>query len=163
MSLELKPETLKKIDSIIPKYPVMRSAVLPLLHIIQEEKGYICKSAIEWVADKLGLQPINVFEVVTFYPMFRQEPIGKVHIKVCRTLSCALGGSYQTRDILMEKLACAENGTSPDGQFTVEFVECLANCGKGPVVQVDETMHEGITPEKAAAFADEIKKQATAR
>ena len=94
--MKLKPETLSRIDEVITHYPVKRSAVLPLLHLIQEDVGWISPEATEWVAAKLSLQPINVLEVVTFYPMFRQKPIGRRHIKVCRTLSCALLGGYTT-------------------------------------------------------------------
>src|ERR1043165_5732625 len=94
--MNLKPETLRRIDDVITHYPVKRSAVLMLLHAIQEDVGYIPEGAIDWVAAKLDLQPINVYEVVTFYPMFRQKPIGRRHIKVCRTLSCALMGGYKT-------------------------------------------------------------------
>src|SRR5437588_5197210 len=83
--MNLKPETLKRIDEVIPHYPVKRSAVLMLLHAIQEDVGFIPDEAIDWVAAKLELQPINVYEVVTFYPMFRRKPIGRRHIKVCRT------------------------------------------------------------------------------
>ena len=78
--MNLRPETLQKIDEVIPHYPVKRSAVLPLLHLIQEDAGFISSGAIEWVAAKLELQPINVYEVVTFYPMFRRKPIGRRHI-----------------------------------------------------------------------------------
>ena len=94
--MKLKTETLSRIDEVITHYPVKRSAVLPLLHLIQEDVGWISPEATEWVAAKLDLQPINVLEVVTFYPMFRQKPIGRRHIKVCRTLSCALLGGYTT-------------------------------------------------------------------
>ncbi len=95
--MNLKPETLRKIDEAITHYPSKRSATLPLLHLIQEDVGLHLRSeAIEWIAAKLELQPINVYEVVTFYPMFRQKPIGRRHIKVCRTLSCALMGGYRT-------------------------------------------------------------------
>ena len=94
--MNLKPETLARIDEVIPHYPSKRSATLPLLHLIQEDVGYIPQEAIEWVAARLELQPINVYEVVTFYPMFRQKPIGRRHVKVCRTLSCALLGAYRT-------------------------------------------------------------------
>src|SRR5277367_1978352 len=88
-------------DELITHYPVSkRSASLPLLHLWQETFGYISPEGIEWIAAKLGLQPINILELVTFYPMFRQHPVGKVHIRVCRTLSCALGGAYELRDHL---------------------------------------------------------------
>src|SRR6201999_812149 len=91
-------------DELISHYPVSkRSASLPLLHLWQETFGYISPEGIEWIAYKLSLQPINILELVTFYPWFRQHPVGKVHIRVCRTLSCALGGAYELRDHLLKK------------------------------------------------------------
>ncbi|MGZ8920932.1 MAG: NADH-quinone oxidoreductase subunit NuoE family protein, partial [Limisphaerales bacterium] len=90
------PDALEReIEELINHYPVKRSASLMLLHALQEHFGYLSKQAIEWTAAKLELQPINIYELVTFYPMFRQAPIGKHHLKVCRTLSCALGGSHK--------------------------------------------------------------------
>src|SRR5208282_5852940 len=81
---------------VITHYPVKRSAAMPLLHLVQEEQGFISQEAIEWIAAKLEVEPVNIYELVTFYPMFRQKPIGRRHIKVCRTLSCALLGAYRT-------------------------------------------------------------------
>jgi len=86
MELELKPETLEKIDKLIPRYPEKRSASLPLMHLVQEDLGYIPREAVEWIAEKLEIQPINIYELLTFYPMFRDKPAGKFHIRVCRTL-----------------------------------------------------------------------------
>lgn len=161
--MDLKPETLERIDKQIARYPDKRSMTLPMLHIIQEEKGHISKEAIAFIAEKLDLQPMQVFEVVTFYPMFRQEPIGKKHVKVCRTLSCALQGCYKTAEALQEQLSCGMHETSEDGNFTIEFVECLASCGTAPVVQVNETMHHNITPEKALELATELKQEVGAQ
>ncbi len=145
-----------EIDEIITHYPVKRSASLMLLHALQEHFGYLSKEAIEWTAAKLDLQPINIFELVTFYPMFRQEPVGKHHLKVCRTLSCALGGSYQLHRHLCEKLGLDSHAhgpqTTPDGKFTVEFVECLASCGTAPVMMCNETFHEGVSKEASDAI-----------
>lgn len=155
--MDLKAETLERIERLIPRYPEKRSLVLPLLHIIQEERGYICDSSMEWVAQKLDIQPMAVLEVLTFYPMFRRKPIGKIHVKVCRTLPCALNGAYSLCEQLQKKLECKLGETSPDGNFTIEFVECIANCGTGPVVQVDETMHENVSPEKVDAFVEQLK------
>ena len=84
--MNLRPDTLRQIDEVITHYPVKRSAALPLLHLVQEDQGCISSAAIEWIAGRLELQPINIYELVTFYPMFRQQPIGRRHIKVCRTL-----------------------------------------------------------------------------
>jgi len=149
------------IDRLLPRYPQKRSAMLMVLHAIQEEQGYISKEAMEWTAQKLGVTPIQVYEVVTFYPMFRQAPIGRRHVKVCRTLSCALRGAYKVCDSLQENLACGLGQTSADGNFTVEFVECVAACGSAPVVMVDDQLHENITPEKAPDFAAKLKTETT--
>lgn len=159
--MNLKPETLEKIEKLIPKYPDLRSCTLPLCHLIQEDQGYISQEAMEWIAAKLNLQPIQVYEVVTFYPMFRRKPIGKVHVKVCRTLSCALLGSYKVCEHLEKELGCKRGGTSADGNYTLEFVECMADCGKGPVVQVDDELHEHVTPEKVDTLVEAIKQRVT--
>ena len=137
-----------ELDELTTHYPEKRSASLMFLHALQEQFGFISKEAIEWTAKKLGLQPINVYELVTFYPMFRQEPLGKTQIKVCRTLSCALAGSGELRTILCQKLGLDAHKhvaqTTSDGKFTVEFVECLASCGTAPVVMVNEDLYEKV-------------------
>ncbi len=143
-----------EIDELISHYPVnKRSASLMLLHATQEEFGYISKEAIEWIAKKLELQPINVYELVTFYPMFRQEPAGKYVLKVCRTLSCALGGSHKLHDHLCTKFGMDPHKhglqTSKDGKFSVEFVECLASCGTAPVMMCNDDFYEGVSNDKA--------------
>jgi NADH-quinone oxidoreductase subunit E len=161
--MNLKPETLKRIDELITHYPVKRSAVLMLLHAIQEDVGYISKEAQEWVAQKLELQPINVYEVVTFYPMFRQQPIGRRHIKVCRTLSCALMGGYKTCEAFEKEFNTHRGEISPDGEVTIEFVECLASCGTAPVVMIDDDLHEKVDGAKAKQLSDQIKADAAKR
>jgi NADH-quinone oxidoreductase subunit E len=157
--MTLKPETFQRIDEVITHYPSKRSAVLPLLHLIQEDVGYISDQAMEWIAQKLELQPINVYEVVTFYPMFRRKPIGRRHIKVCRTLSCALMGSYKVCDEFKKEFGVELNEVSADGETTIEFVECLASCGTAPAVMIDEELHEKVDTVKARALAAEIKKR----
>lgn len=150
---KVPPQLESEIDELITHYPVKRSASLMLLHALQEHFGYLSKEAIEWTASKLGLQPINIYELVTFYPMFRQSPIGRHHLKVCRTLSCALGGSYKLHEHLCNKLGLDSHGhgpqTTPDGKFTVEFVECLASCGTAPVMMCNEDFHEGVSSDRA--------------
>jgi NADH-quinone oxidoreductase subunit E len=162
-SMNLKPATLLRIDEVITHYPVKRSATLPLLHLIQEDVGYISEEAITWVATKLELQPINVYEVVTFYPMFRQKPIGRRHIKVCRTLSCALLGGYKTCEAFEHAFNTHRGEISPDGEVTIEFVECLASCGTAPVVLIDDDLHENVDVAKAKKLSDQIKSEATRR
>ena len=159
MSFSVPASLEAELDELTTHYPVKRSASLMFLHALQEHFGYISKDAVEWTARKLGLQPINVYELVTFYPMFRQEPLGKTHIKVCRTLSCSLAGSAELRERFCTQLGLDPHAhapqTTPDGKFTVEFVECLASCGTAPVVLVNEDLHHKV----CAAEADAILKQ----
>ena len=142
-----------EVDELITHYPQKRSASLMVLHALQEHFGYISKEATEWIARKLDLQPINIYEVVTFYPMFRQHPVGKHQIKVCRTLSCALGGAYKLREHFCQKLGLDPHAhgiqTTKDGKFSVEFVECLASCGTAPVMMCNDDFYEGVSAQKA--------------
>ncbi len=150
-----------EIDELITHYPQKRSASLMLLHALQENFGWISPEAVEWTAKKLGLQPINIYELVTFYPMFRRQPVGKYQIKVCRTLSCALGGSHKLHEHFCERLGLDPHThalqTTPDGKFSVEFVECLAGCGSAPVLMCNDDFYEGVTRTKA----DEIVAKCT--
>jgi NADH-quinone oxidoreductase subunit E len=152
MSFTVPKELETELDEVATHYPQKRSASLMFLHAIQEHFGCVTPEAMEWTAKKLGLEPISIYELVTFYPMFRQEPGGRYQIKICRTLSCALGGSHELRDYICKKLGLDANEHGPqttqDGKFTVEFVECLAGCGSAPVVMVNEEFHEGVTKEK---------------
>ena len=160
--IQIPAELEQKMDAAIARYPSdhSRSAVLPLLHLWQEHFGFISDEAVFWIAEKLRLQPINILEVVTFYPMFRQHPAGKTHIRVCRTLSCAMAGGLELMENLRANLGirCPSNGeemhnpvaVSADGTCSVEFVECLASCHTAPVCMVGEELHEKVSPESAA-------------
>jgi len=190
---------LAQIEEAISHYPVSkRSASLPLLHLWQQHFGFISDEAVSWIATKLELQPINVLELVTFYPMFRRQPAGKTHIRVCRTLSCSMAGSYELRDALaasanidiktwnehMQGHAHGDNShdhspkkltghavhnpghgnpiaVSPDGKFSIEFVECLASCGSAPVVMVNDLFQENIKIADAATLWNTKTSQAT--
>ncbi|NJR41372.1 MAG: NAD(P)H-dependent oxidoreductase subunit E [Akkermansiaceae bacterium] len=155
----ITPELEAEADERISHYPESkRSATLPLLHIVQHKFGYISAPAIDWVAAKLSIEPIKVLEVVSFYPGFRQSAPGKFHIRICRTLSCAMGESYELMERLAELTGIDRSGSdshhhpisvSPCGKFSVEFAECLASCGTAPVCMVNDDFHEGISPEKA--------------
>lgn len=164
--MELPSTLLAQIDEAITHYPVSkRSAVLPVLHLLQHHFGHISEQSIVWTAEKLGLQPVQVMEVVTFYPGFRRSAPGKFHIRVCRTLSCAMAGSYD----LMETLSEAANidrshvdhhhpiAKSPDGVFSIEFAECLASCGTGPVCMFNDDFYEKVGPDEAARLIAEYR------
>jgi NADH-quinone oxidoreductase subunit E len=156
------PSTLEaELGELISHYPQKRSASLMLLHAVQERFGHISRQAVEWVAAKLDLQPINIYELVTFYPMFHQKRVGKYHLRVCRTLSCALGGSYELHEHFCQKLGLDPHGHGPqttkDGKFTVEFVECLASCGTAPVMMCNEKFYEGVSEARAEEILEESK------
>ena len=161
MSFSVPAKLEASLDEVVSRYPQKRSASLMFLHALQEHFGYISKEAVEWTAEKLGLQPINVYELVTFYPMFREEPIGKRHIRICRTLSCALEGSYELREHLCSRLGIDQNAhgpvTSDDGEFTIEFVECLASCGTAPVLMLDDDLHERVSLNRADEIIEKCR------
>jgi NADH-quinone oxidoreductase subunit F len=160
-------------DEAIRRYPPdrQRSAAMPLLHLWQQHFGLLNDEGVNWIAAKLGLQPINILELVTFYPMFRQERVGKTHIRVCRTLSCAMAGSYQ----LMENLCSAAGisrktgqnemhtpvSVSENGDYSIEFVECLASCGTAPACMINETLHENVRPDSAASLLANRRSRST--
>lgn len=158
--MKLKPETIETIEKVIPRYPQKRSAVMPLLHHIQADQGVISNEAVEWVADRLELEPINVLEVVTFFPYFRQQKLGTTHVRVCQTLSCALMGAYKVAENLEKALDCKIGTTRPDGKVTLEYAECLASCGTGPVALVDEDLYENIKAADLDGLVNEIKTRA---
>lgn len=155
-------------DELVAHYPVSkRSAALPLLHLWQNHFGFVDDSGIEWIAAKLDLTPINILELVTFYPWFRREAAGKVIIRVCRTLACAMAGSYDVKEKFCEAVGLdphAEHhgfGTAPpttsDGKFSVEFVECLASCGSAPVALIGDELVENIKPSDVASLVANLK------
>jgi len=169
--MQIPPELTAQIDEAISHYPVSkRSASLPLLHLFQEHFGYISEEAIVWIAEKLELQPIHILELVTFYPMFRRKPPGKNHIRVCKTLSCALAGAEELKTKLCAAtgIACDGHGgchnghgdpvaVSPDGQFSIESVECLASCGTGPVMMVNDDFYEAVTDAEIPTILSQYK------
>jgi NADH-quinone oxidoreductase subunit F len=161
----------RKMDEAIARYPRehRRSASMPLLHLWQEHFGYIGDEAVLWIAEKLGLQPINILELVTFYPMFRQKPPGKTHIRVCRTLSCAVAGSFEVMENLCRNLGIRRPpegeeihdpiAVSADGNYSVEFVECLASCHTAPVCMVGEALLERVDPDSAGGLIRNLEAQ----
>jgi NADH-quinone oxidoreductase subunit E len=161
MSFSVPAALESELNELLTHYPQKRSASLMFLHAVQEHFGYISREAMEWIAARLDLQPINIYELVTFYPMFHQQPQGKNQIRICRTLSCALGGSYKLHEFYCKKLGLDHHvhgpQTTKDGKFTVEFVECLASCGTAPVMMCNDAFHEGVTDAKAEEILGKCK------
>ena len=129
--------------------------MLPALWKVQEQEGSISLEAMAAVAKYLGVHVSRVYGVVTFYTMFHHEPIGRYHIQLCKTLSCALCGKGEILEHLKERLGIDVGETTEDGRFTLSQVECLGSCGTAPVMQVNDTLYENLTPEKV----DEILKE----
>jgi NADH-quinone oxidoreductase subunit E len=135
----LSAESLKRIDREIAKYPAdqKQSAVMSALAIAQDEKGWLANETMNFIAEYLGMPPIAVYEVATFYNMYNLEPIGKYKITVCTNLPCALSGSNDTAAYLKQKLGIDFNQTTSDGKFTLKEGECFGACGDAPVLLVN--------------------------
>jgi len=157
-SVAFSEAVLREMEGILKRYPDKRSALLPVLNIAQREFGWISEPVMTYVAGLLELTPPKVFEVVTFYTLLNQRPVGKCHIQVCRTLSCALMGAEDVVSYLQKKLGIRVGETTPDGLFTLRTVECLASCGTAPMMQVNEAYYENLTREKVDRIVEGFKK-----
>jgi NADH-quinone oxidoreductase subunit E len=149
MAFVLSEEHERELTEILARYPNKMAACIPALHLCQNANGnWLSPDAIQFVADRLELSPAHVKGVVTFYSLFNEHPPGKHQIWVCRTLSCALRGSDEILAHCQMRLGVAVGQTTADGRFTLRTAECLASCGTAPVMQVDKTYYEQLTPEK---------------
>lgn len=152
----LSPQACAEIDRWIAKYPPeqKRSAVMTALRIAQEEHGWLSPELMDAVADYLDMSKVAVYEVATFYSMYDLEPVGRHKISVCTNISCMLRGSDQVMEHLKQRLGIKPGETTPDGRVTLKEVECLAACAGAPMMQVDKTYHEDLTPEKLDTILD---------
>jgi NADH-quinone oxidoreductase subunit E len=153
------PDHLKRAEQIISKYPPGRqaSAVLPLLDLAQRQSGnWLPRVAMDYVAGILGLAPIRVYEVATFYSMFNLEPVGKWFLQICGTTPCWLRGSDDVIRTCERKLGIRMGETTPDGQFTLKEVECLGACVNAPVIQVNDDFYEDLDAAATAKLIDQL-------
>jgi len=162
--IQFDAESLKLVEKIKARYPEgkQKSGLLPILHMAQAEfDGWLSPEVMEYVAGLLDIQPIEVFEVASFYSMFNLKPVGKCVLEVCRTGPCALNGAEDIINHLEQKLNIKAGETTADGMFTLKTVECLAACGGAPVIQVGLDYHENLSIEKVdellETFAQEQK------
>ncbi|OQW62344.1 MAG: NADH-quinone oxidoreductase subunit E [Proteobacteria bacterium HN_bin10] len=146
-----------QIADILSRYPVKRSALLPLLYLAQEKDGYVTEAAMKEIAGILRLTPSQVYETVTFYTMLNLKPVGTFHIQVCKSLMCALVGSDTVVGWLKSKLGVGPGQTTPDKLFTVSVVECLGACGTGPMMQINDDYYERLTEEKVDRILADLK------
>jgi NADH-quinone oxidoreductase subunit E len=159
----LSPESLKKIDREVAKYPAeqKQSAVMSALAIAQDEKGWLSTEVMDEVAGVLGMPPIAVYEVATFYNMYDLAPAGKYKVTICTNLPCALSGGADAADYIKQKLGVGFNETTPDGLITLKEGECMGACGDSPVLLVNnKRMCSFMSNEKLDALIAELKKNA---
>ena len=150
---ERKPQ----FDDLVRRYPEKRSALIPILHEVQAELGYLSPEAIQWVAGYLGLTPADVMSVASFYDMLNLEPVGKHLIYVCQNLSCSLLGAERLIRHLETTLGIRMGETTPDGLITLRRMECLASCGTAPAIQVDGIFYENMTPESLDELLEKLR------
>jgi NADH-quinone oxidoreductase E subunit len=151
------PEVEKEIDWHLSKYPVMRSAILPLMFIVQRERGgYLDPPGVAYLAKRLALRITDIWEVATFYSMINTEPVGRYHIQICKTLSCKIMGEPKITQHVCDKLGIKPGETTADGKFTVSLVECLGSCGTAPMFQIGFEYHENLTLAKVDQILDSL-------
>ncbi len=146
-----------EMDRHLSKYPVMRSAILPLMFVVQRERGFLDPPGVLYLANRLGLRVTDIWEVATFYSMIHTEPVGKYHIQICKTLSCKIMGEPGITEHVCKKLGIRPGETTPDGKFTVSLVECLGSCGTAPMFQIGFDYHENLTTEKVDQILDSLR------
>jgi NADH-quinone oxidoreductase E subunit len=153
----LSPEARERVAALKTEYETNQSALIPALHVAQKDQGWLSEETQIEVAGLLDLTPQAVREVVTFYTMFHQRPVGRHLLQVCRNLSCCLKGGHRLQKQIEERLQIREGETTQDGRFTLVSVECLGSCGTAPVLMVNDDYHENVTPEALDRLLMELK------
>lgn len=153
----LSENAVKEINELTSKYATKRSVIMPALSVVQREHGYVTEEGMRDVARILGLKPILVFEVATFYTMYNKKPVGKYHIQVCTNIACSLLGAEHLMDFLSRKLGIKTKETTSDKKFTLSAVECLGSCGTAPMMQVNDSYYENLTEIKVEEILNSLK------
>jgi NADH-quinone oxidoreductase subunit E len=142
------PELAARFDKLVTLYPVKRSALVPMLLYAQDEVGYVSEAVIQEIAQRLDLIDLDVRSVLSYYSMLRTKPAGRYNVQVCTNISCMLRGGYEILDHCKQKLGIGHKQTTPDGQFSLEEVECIGDCCAAPAMQVNYDFHDELTPAK---------------
>jgi NADH-quinone oxidoreductase subunit E len=146
------PKLAALFDALVTKYPLKRSALIPMLLYAQDEIGYISDAVIAEVAERIGITQLDVRDVASYYSMLRFKPAGKYNVQVCTNISCMLRGAYDLYERFQEELGIGHKGVTRDGVFSLEEVECIGACCWAPAIQVNYDFHEDITPEQVPAI-----------
>jgi len=161
--IKFSDEKLKKVDEIVARYPQgkHKSALLPVLHLAQDEfGGWLSAETMDYVATLLKLEPIEVYEVATFYSMYNMKPVGRYVFEVCQTGPCMLRGCDDIIDYIKKKLSIGVGETTSDGLFTLKTAECLGACGYAPMMLLGKHFRENLTPEKVDQIIEECRQKA---
>jgi NADH-quinone oxidoreductase subunit E len=154
------PQLAARFDALVLKYPVKRSALIPMLLYSQDEIGYLSDAVIAEIAHRLSITPLDVRNVASYYSMLRFKPVGKYNVQVCTNISCMLRGAYDLFDHLQEKLHIGHKGVTADGVFSLEEVECIGVCCWAPAIQVNYDYHDDLTNDKVDAVLDSYRQKA---
>ncbi len=153
------PELAARFDALVQKYPVKRSALIPMLLYAQDEVGYLSDAVIAEIARRIGITELEVRNVATYYSMLRFKPAGKYNIQVCTNISCMLRGAYEVSTASAKSLASALNGVTPDGLFSLEEVECIGACCWAPAIQVNYDFHDELKPDLVPGILAAVSRQ----
>jgi NADH-quinone oxidoreductase E subunit len=157
MEVKFSKSAQSEFQQIVEKYPQKRAALLPVLHLAQREFGWISREVMRYLSELLDIPVTEVLDTATFYTMFKTKPSGKYHIQICSTLSCALRGSREVYEHLVDKLKIKDGEVTPDGKFSLLKVECLGSCSTAPVVQINDDYYEDISLEKLDQILSDLK------
>jgi NADH-quinone oxidoreductase subunit E len=153
----LNPGNVALAEEIIGRYPRPKSALIPLLHLAQEQDGYVAEDAMQHIAELVGVTPAEVLGTCSFYEMFKREPVGQYLVNVCTNISCLLLGGEELLHHLEQRLGIRAGSTTSDGTFTLEDVECIAACTEAPCLQVNYRYFPNVTPESADALLEDLR------
>lgn len=154
------PRLAARFDALVQKYPVRRSALVPMLLYAQDEIGYISDAVVAEVAQRIGITELDVRNVASYYSMLRFKPAGKFNVQVCTNISCMLRGAYDVFEKFQEELGIGNKGVTPDGVFSLEEVECIGACCWAPAIQVNYAFHDELTPESVPDIVGEYRRKA---
>jgi NADH-quinone oxidoreductase subunit E len=157
ITFALSAERLEEFQRLVARYPTKQSMLMPALWLIQDQYGYISAPAVDWLVEQLGVSHARVWELITFYTMFRSEPQATYVLQVCHNISCHIMGARNIIAHLEKRLGIRLGEMTPDGKFALEGVECLGACGHGPVLQLGKHFYEFLTPEKVDSILDSLK------
>ena len=153
------PKLAARFDALVEKYPVRRSALVPMLLYGQDEIGYLSDAVIAEVAQRIGITELDVRNVATYYSMLRFKPAGKYNVQVCTNISCMLRGAYDVFERFQEELGIGHKGVTPDGVFSLEEVECIGACCWAPAIQVNYDFHDDLTPDSVSGILAQYRQK----